>query len=83
MIQVGALLTPEVISPSPLADYEVCPPHCSICVKHCPEAALEHGAVVQLRCRRSSTVVNKRGGVFKKCFECRKRCPNVRGLRNN
>jgi len=82
MIQMGALLTPEVIDPSPLAEYEVCAPDCRACINACPEDAIHNQSVIQKRCRRASSVPTERGFVIKKCFECRKKCPHVRGIRS-
>ena len=80
MIQIGALLTPEIIDPSPMADYEVCAPNCRACINACPENAIENQSIIQKRCRSASSVPNARGFVIKKCFECRKKCPHVRGI---
>ncbi len=82
MIQMGALLTREVIDPSPLAGYEVCPPDCRACINACPEHAINNQSVIQKRCRSASSVPNARGFVIKKCYECRKKCPHVRGIRS-
>ncbi|MBN2716321.1 MAG: epoxyqueuosine reductase [Deltaproteobacteria bacterium] len=81
MIQMGALLTAEIIDPSPLADYDVCKPNCNACINACPENAIENGAIIQKRCRSASHLSNPRGFDIRGCFECRKKCPHVRGIR--
>jgi epoxyqueuosine reductase len=81
MIQIGALLTPEQIEPDPLADYEVCPPKCRICLDSCPQQALTGETVIQKQCRPISNFQTEKGYTIKKCFECRKRCPHSMGIR--
>ena len=83
MIQIGALLTDQRFEPDPLADYEVCPPNCRICLDHCPQHALTGETVIQKDCRPLSNYVTEKGFTIKKCFECRKRCPRALGFYNN
>lgn len=83
MIQLGALLTRESLDPDPLADYEVCPPNCRICLDNCPQQALTGETVIQKKCRPFSNYRTKKGYIIKKCFECRKRCPSVLGITKN
>ncbi len=81
MIQIGALLSATEIEPDPLADYEVCPPRCRICLDNCPEQALTGERVIQERCRPLALYKTERGFTLKKCFECRKKRPHALGLR--
>ena len=81
MIQIGALLTSEILEPDPLADYEVCPPKCRICLDACPQQALTGETVIQKECRPLSNYKTEKGYLIKKCVECRKRCPHFLGLR--
>ena len=81
MIQLGALLTDEKFESDPLADYEVCPPNCRICLDNCPQNALTGEIVIQRKCRPISNFRTEKGYTIKKCFECRKRCPRVLGIR--
>jgi len=81
MIQIGALLTNEKFESDPLAEYEVCPPNCRICLDSCPQNALTGETVIQKKCRPLSIFKTERGFMIKKCFECRKKCPRVLGLR--
>lgn len=81
MIQIGALLTNERFESDPLADYEVCPPNCRICLDFCPQKALTGDTVIQKNCRPISNYKTEKGYIIKKCFECRKRCPSVLGIR--
>jgi len=81
MIEIGALLTDEKLEPDPLAYYEVCPPKCRICLDNCPQNALTGKSVIQKKCRPLSNYRTEKGFVIKKCFECRKRCPNALGIK--
>lgn len=82
MIQIGALLTDMKFESDPLADYEVCPPNCRICLDSCPQKALTGDTVIQKKCRPISNYMTEKGYVIKKCFECRKKCPRVLGFNN-
>jgi len=81
MIQIGALLTDAKIESDPLADYEVCPPKCRICLDNCPQKALTGETVIQKECRPLSNFKTEKGYTIKKCFECRKKCPGVVGIK--
>ena len=81
MIQIGALLTNEIFESDPFADYEVCPPNCRICLDNCPQNALTGETVIQKECRLISNFKTERGFTIKKCFECRKKCPSVLGIK--
>ena len=81
MIQIGALLTSIKYESDPLADYEVCPLGCTICLDICPQFALDGETVIQKYCRPLSNYESQKGFIIKKCFECRKNCPHVFGLK--
>jgi epoxyqueuosine reductase QueG len=81
MIQIGALLTDASFESDPLADYEVCPPNCRICLDICPQKALTGETVIQKNCRPISNFKTEKGYTIKKCFECRKKCPRVLGIK--
>lgn len=82
MIQIGALLTDVKLDEDPLADYEVCLPNCRICIDICPQNALTGDTVIQKYCRPISNYKTEKGYTIKKCFECRKRCPRVLGIKS-
>lgn len=82
MIQIGAILTDIEIEPSPLADYKTCPDNCRICLDTCPVKALNGITVSQKLCRPLSNYRNEKGYYLKKCFNCRKNCPLVLGLKH-
>lgn len=80
MIQIGALLTDLELEPDPIADYEVCPTHCRICLDNCPAQALTGETVIQEYCRPLSNYKTTKGFVLKKCYECRRKCPRTFGI---
>jgi epoxyqueuosine reductase len=82
MIQIGALLTDTKFESDPLADYEVCPPNCRICLDACPQKALTGETVIQKYCRPISNFTTEKGYIIKKCYECRKKCPGATGIKN-
>lgn len=81
MIQIGALLTDKYFEADPIAEYEVCPPGCRICLDNCPQNALTGKTVIQKSCRPISNYNTERGFTIKKCFECRKNCPSALGVK--
>ncbi len=80
MIQLGALLVSEELEPDPMVAYEACKDDCQLCIKSCPQSALNGTTVNQQACRPLSTYKNERGFVLKKCWECRRVCPNHSGI---
>lgn len=80
MIQLGALLLDRDFEADPIASYETCREECRLCIDSCPEGALDGTTVNQQACRHLSVFRNERGFVLKKCWECRKVCPNHRGI---
>ncbi len=82
MIQLGAILLDRVFEPDPIAEYEVCPEKCSICIDECPVSALGGKSTIQKLCRPLSVSRNSKDFVIKKCWRCRNLCPSCRGVRN-
>jgi len=80
MIQLGALLLNEKLEGDPKATYEVCKENCQLCIQSCPSSALDGITVNQQACRPMSNYKNERGFVLKKCWECRRVCPNHAGI---
>jgi epoxyqueuosine reductase QueG len=52
-----------------------CPENCNICLKSCPEAALDGITVNQKNCRKACIYVTAGGGFVYGCNICRKVCP--------
>jgi len=82
LIQIGAILIASPLAPDPLADYEVCPETCSLCLQNCPVNALDGTTVNQKKCRPLSNFKSEKGFILKKCWECRKICPHSDGISN-
>jgi epoxyqueuosine reductase QueG len=82
MIQLGALLLNLKLKGDPIASYEACKEDCQLCIRSCPQSALDGTTVNQQACRVLSNFRNERGFVLKKCWECRKVCPNHAGITN-
>ncbi len=82
IIQIGALLMSVKLEGDPIAVYQPCSDKCELCIKACPKHALDGTTVNQLACRRKSIIVNERGFVLKKCWECRRVCPNHAGIKH-
>jgi len=80
MIQLGALLLNEKLEGDPIATYEACKENCQLCIQSCPSSALNGITVNQQACRPASNYKNERGFVLKKCWECRRVCPNHAGI---
>ncbi len=81
MIQIGALLIDCELDYDSLAEYDVCPEGCSLCITSCPRNALDGNTVVQIECRKSANYKNEKGYIVKKCWTCRKVCPHSSGLK--
>ncbi len=80
MIQLGALLLSEKLEGDPIATYEACKDDCQLCIQSCPPSALNGITVNQQACRPVSNYRNERGFILKKCWECRRVCPNHSGI---
>jgi len=80
VIQLGALLLNSKLEGDPIALYEACKEDCQLCIRSCPQSALDGITVNQKACRALSNYRNERGFVLKKCWECRKVCPNHAGI---
>jgi epoxyqueuosine reductase QueG len=80
MIQLGALLLNLKLEGDPIAEYETCKEDCQLCIRSCPQSALDGITVNQQACRPLSNQRNERGFVLKKCWVCRRVCPNYSGI---
>lgn len=80
MIQLGALLLGVEAEPDPIATYVSCREGCRRCIEACPGSAFDGTTVDQHLCRPFSNHRNQRGFVLKKCWECRRVCPNHAGI---
>jgi epoxyqueuosine reductase QueG len=80
MIQLGALLLNLKLEGDPIATYEACKENCQLCIRSCPQLALDGTTVNQQACRPLSNYRNERGFILKKCWACRRVCPNHSGI---
>jgi epoxyqueuosine reductase len=80
MVQLGAILTDCELAYDEIAEYDVCPDGCFLCIKSCPQNALNGNTVIQSECRKVSNYKNEKGYILKKCWTCRKICPNATGF---
>jgi epoxyqueuosine reductase len=81
MIQIGAVLLNVALEGDPIANYEVCPPDCNLCIESCPLKALNGKSVNQQLCRPLSNFTTEKGYTLKKCNICRRICPNCLGIK--
>jgi len=81
MIQIGAVLLNIALEGDPIANYEVCPPDCNLCIESCPSKALNGKSVNQQLCRPLSNFTTEKGYTLKKCNICRRICPNCLGIK--
>lgn len=57
---------------------KLCPENCTICLKACPQAALDGITINQKKCRELCISVTPGGGFVYGCNTCRKVCPFVK-----
>ena len=81
MIQLGAILLDADYEGDQIATYVGCPAQCKLCIEACPQSALNGKTVNQKLCRPLSNYINEKGYNLKKCYLCRKICPNHSGLK--
>ncbi|MEJ2250487.1 MAG: epoxyqueuosine reductase [Candidatus Lokiarchaeota archaeon] len=81
MIQLGAVLIDLELEGDPIAQYQGCIESCQICLDQCPQDALDGVTVNQQLCRPLSNYKTEKGYILKKCYLCRKLCPNVLGVK--
>jgi len=81
MTQLGAVLVDAELDGDSIATYEGCLPDCRLCLDSCPEAALDGQTVNQQLCRPRSNSLSEKGYILKKCYTCRKICPNALGMK--
>jgi len=81
MIQIGAVLLNVALEGDSIANYEVCPPDCNLCIESCPSKALNGKSVNQQLCRPLSNFTTEKGYTLKKCNICRRICPNCLGIK--
>lgn len=73
-LHLGAVLTNAELTEDDLAD-NLCPENCSICLKSCPQSALDGITINQKKCREICASITEGGGFVYGCNICRKVCP--------
>ena len=81
MIWLGAVLVAAKLEPDPMASYKVCADKCQVCMRSCPQEALNGTTIDQRLCRERSTTCTDGGGWILSCNLCRKVCPHHAGLK--
>ncbi|MBN2181834.1 MAG: epoxyqueuosine reductase [Sedimentisphaerales bacterium] len=79
-IVLGAVLLNVSLESDDLAGYNFCSSDCRICIENCPAGALGDKSVNQKLCRAVSQGHTKKGDYLYLCNNCRKLCPNGRGI---
>lgn len=73
-LYLGAVISNVELAEDELID-NLCPENCNICIKACPQEALDGITVNQKKCREKCATVTPGGGVIYSCNICRKVCP--------
>jgi epoxyqueuosine reductase len=73
-LYLGAVITNAELTEDDLGS-NLCPKNCSICIKSCPQSALDGITVNQKECRKICGSVTDGGGFVYSCNICRKVCP--------
>jgi len=79
MVYIGAVLLDIHIESDELVSDFICPEECQICIKSCPQKALDGITVNQSLCREYSSKKTGRGFDILECNICRKNCPKRLG----
>lgn len=80
MVNIGVILTDAALESDPLAETS-CVNGCSICLRSCPQQALNGITVNQKRCRLYTYTENARGFSVCNCNRCRVLCPLSTGIK--
>jgi len=71
---LGAVITNAELAVDDLAS-NLCSENCKICLKACPQSALDGITVNQKKCREACGSITPGGGFLYSCNTCRKVCP--------
>lgn len=71
---LGAVISDAELIPDKLTS-NLCPENCNICLKVCPQSALDGVTIVQKKCREICSSFTEGGGMILSCNICRKVCP--------
>lgn len=73
-LYLGSVITNIELTSDALA-HNLCTKNCDICLKSCPQAALDGITINQKKCRQVCSTSTPGGGVIYSCYTCRKVCP--------
>lgn len=73
-LYLGAIITNIELTSDVLAK-NLCIEGCSLCLKACPQSALDGISVDQKKCRQICMTATPGGGAVYSCYTCRKVCP--------
>lgn len=73
-LYLGAVITNVELTEDDLID-NFCPENCNICLKACPQEALDGITINQKKCREKCATATPGGGFIYACNICRKACP--------
>lgn len=73
-LTIGCILTDLSLESDELAA-DLCLEHCSLCIKSCPQGAIEDGSVIQKKCRLNTYGKTVHGFDTVECNQCRTVCP--------
>ena len=73
-LYLGAVITNIELNSDALA-HNLCIESCNICIKSCPQSALDGVTINQKRCRQACVDSTPGGGNIYSCYTCRKVCP--------
>lgn len=73
-LYLGAVITDAELTEDDLAE-NLCTENCSICLKSCPQSAIDGVTVNQKKCREACISVTEGGGFVYACNICRRVCP--------
>lgn len=73
-LYLGAVITNIELSSDALIS-KLCSESCEICLKSCPQSALDGITINQKKCRQVCMTSTPGGGPVYSCYACRKECP--------
>ncbi|OLS13975.1 MAG: iron-sulfur cluster-binding protein [Promethearchaeota archaeon CR_4] len=80
LICLGSILVDVTLEPDTIINRKYCIPNCFLCLKSCPQKALDGKTVDQQLCRKVCKIKTEKGYNLFNCNICRKVCPNRTGV---
>lgn len=73
-LYLGAVITNIELASDALSR-NLCIESCNLCLKSCPQSALDGTTIIQKKCRQSCISSTPGGGFIYSCYTCREVCP--------